>query len=450
MDPSLSSSAQRALIPGTTPSRIALSLALSRCSKERLSMLVEQIALISSSPDTHELLLSILNSVARIVESEAASLFLHDPATGEMVLQIPTGPARGEIQGVRIPAGQGICGWVAAHDESVTINNPATDPRFFGDVSRGGFVTRNLICVPVRRPDGAVIGVLQALNRSGNRPFDGEDRALLEALADQAAIALERERLHGESLAHARVMEQLTLAREIQNGLWPRPEKFSGGVRVAGISIPASHVGGDYYDFFPLPEGRIGLALADVCGKGPAAALLMCTLRASLRAHAEHCESPATVVAHVNRTLVRDTTDGQFATLFFAVYDPATRELEYVNAGHNPPLLLDHTSGTYEELHCGGMLVGAFDGVGYESGSLVLSPGKRLVVYSDGVTEALADEEEEHGEARLIERLGNLQAGTSPSMVIEELFETLAEFTGDQPQLDDLTMLVLDQPEPAE
>ena len=121
-----------------------------------------------------------------------------------------------------------------------------------------------------------------------------------------------------------------------------------------------------------------------------------------------------------------------------------------MNAGHNPPLLLDHPSGTYEEVHCGGMLVGAFDGVGYESGSLVLSPGKRLVVYSDGVTEAQADEEEEYGEARLIERLGSLQASTSPSMVIEELFETLAEFTGDQPQLDDLTMLVLDQPEPAE
>lgn len=142
----------------------------------------------------------------------------------------------------------------------------------------------------MRRPDGTVIGVLQALNRIDHAPFDAEDRALLEALADQAAIALERERMHGESLAHARVMEQLNLAREIQNGLWPRPEKFTGGVRVAGISIPASHVGGDYYDFFSLPGDRIGIALADVCGKGPGAALLMCTLRALLRAHAEHSD----------------------------------------------------------------------------------------------------------------------------------------------------------------
>jgi sigma-B regulation protein RsbU (phosphoserine phosphatase) len=430
-----------------TPARIALSLALSRCSRERLGMLVEQIALISSSPDTRELLLSILDSVARIVASEAASLFLLDPATGELILQIPTGPARSEIQGVRIPAGQGICGWVASHNDGLTINNPASDPRFFGDVARGGFVTRNLVCVPVRRPDGTVIGVLQALNRMDHAPFDGEDRALLEALADQAAIALERERMHGESLAHARVMEQLNLAREIQNGLWPRPENFAGGVRLAGISIPASHVGGDYYDFFSLPGGRIGLALADVCGKGPGAALLMCTLRAALRAHAEHCDSPATVVAHINRTLVRDTSDGQFATLFFAVYDPSRRELEYVNAGHNPPMLVDTRTGRIAELTEGGPLVGAFDGLEFTSGSLCLEPGQRLVVFSDGVTEAQTGDEEEFGEQRLMELLGRMPEPIPPESVIENLFEVLAEFTGESPQLDDLTLLVIDQPE---
>jgi sigma-B regulation protein RsbU (phosphoserine phosphatase) len=401
---------------------------LACCGAPRLAKLIEQIGQINSSLEPERLLASIMHSAAAILRTEASSLLLLDEASGELVLHLPTGPASAEITGRRIPAGQGICGWVAREGRGLFSNDPARDPRFFGELA-GSFVTRNLTCVPVKRPDGRVIGVLQALNRRGETPFDREDLALLEALADQAAIALERDRLHRESLTHTRLVEQLALANEIQKGLWPVAGALDGTISVAGFSRPASQVGGDYYDFFRLADGRIGLALGDVCGKGPAAALLMSALRSTLRSHLEYDQSLDEIIARVNLSLLRDSPEGSFATLFAGIYDPRTRMLDFVNAGHNPPLLAEPSTGGLERLEIGGR---------------ELHPGQVLVLFSDGVTEALNLAEEEFGDHRLEALVLACRPADGPQALIDDVLDAVDAFVGAAAPFDDLTLLVLE------
>jgi len=412
---------------------------LATCAPQRLSQLIGQLARLNSTLDGSQLLESILHAARRILRCEASSLFLLDEATGELVLSQPTGPARQRVAGVRVPPGQGVCGWVLQHGRSLAIDEPGRDPRFFGDLT-GGFVTRNLVCAPVRAPEGRAIGVLQALNRETGG-FDDEDCTLLEALAEQAALALERERLHRESLAGARLAEQLELAREIQTGLWPPDGDTGRGLRVVGACRPAGTVGGDYYDHFPLPDGRLAVALGDVCGKGPAAALLMCSLRAALRAHSEHGLRLDKIVERVNRSLLNDTPSGRFATLFVAVIDPGGGELEFVNAGHNPPLLVDTASRTTAELSIGGPLLGAFDELAFQTGRLRLMPGQVLVAYSDGLNEAQNPAGEEFGEERLKELL--LDEVPRFDGLVERVFAAIDAFTEGGEPGDDFTLLAV-------
>jgi sigma-B regulation protein RsbU (phosphoserine phosphatase) len=414
--------------------------ALASCLPARLAQLIGQIGVINSRLDGRELLDSILSAAARILESEASSLFLVDEENGDLILHVPTGPARGQVEGVRIPAGRGICGWVAAQGRPLLLNDPARDPRFFGDVA-GGFVTRNLLCVPIRREDGVVIGVLQALNRVTGS-YGEEDQALLAALSDQAALALERERLHRDTLERARLEEQLALAREIQAGLWPEPWISGvGGLRIIGGSRPAGSVGGDYYDHFTLADGRVAVALGDVCGKGPAAALLMCTVRSCLRSHLEHGLPLDEVMARVNRSLTRDTPVGRFTTLFCALIDPDTGVLDFVNGGHNPPLQVDLRWRTINELQIGGPVLGAFAELDFQVGRVTLEPGQVLVLFSDGVTEARDAAEEEFGDERfrqlLLEQAGDLDH------LLERVFAAVDAHSGAEPQTDDLTLLAL-------
>jgi len=306
----------------------------------------------------------------------------------------------------------------------------------------GGFVTRNLACAPIRRPDGGVVGVLQAVNRRAGSYTD-EDMDLLAGLADQAALALERERHHQDILERTRLEEQLQLAQEIQNGLWP-PAWSAGSLRMAGRCRPAGAVGGDYFDHFTLPDGRVAVALGDVCGKGPAAALLMCTLRSALRAHLEHSLPLEEVMARVNRSLVRDTPAGRFSTLFCALLDPRDGRLEYVNGGHNPPLLVEPATGSIQTLEMGGPLLGAFEFLEFQVGRLVLGQGQILVAYSDGITEAQNKDEEEFGEERLHALL--LTSDHSVEELPDQVFAAVDAFAAGHPQYDDLTLLALRLP----
>lgn len=302
------------------------------------------------------------------------------------------------------------------------------------------------------RETGAVLAVRAALTdeiagmllvgapreRNYYRAFE---KRLLRGAATQFAMLIENARLTERIVEQERTRRELAMATEVQKRLFPECPPASRGIQLAGVSVPARSVGGDYYDFLDLGNNRIGLALADVAGKGIAAALIMSVVQASLRSLAGTEGVPlAQLAAKMNRLLHRSTGASSYATFFYAEIDEAERRLRYVNAGHNPPFLL--RDGEIQELPAGGTIIGMFAQSTYEEGMLDLAPGDVLLAFTDGVPEALDPKDEEFGEERLQAALR--RAAQLP--VKEMAAKLLAELTGwiaDAAQYDDLTFILM-------
>lgn len=408
----------------------------------RFDLLLGLIGRINSTIELDALLAAIMDAAKVIMEAQASSLMMLDPQTGELIVSLPTGPARAEISGMRIPSGKGFGGWVATHGEPLVVADAASDPRFYGDLAKDGFRTGSLICVPMRNSQGATIGVLQALNPIDRPAFDAIDVPLFSALADQAAIAIEKTRLYQASLEKERLEQQLILARDIQVGFWPREiPRFRRGT-VAGWSRPAAQVGGDYYDLVALGEDRCVLLVADISGKGLPAALLMASLHGAVRALLETGCPLTQFVNSLNRVLVRDTPIEKFVTLFCAVLDFEKCELTYVNAGHNPPFVFRPSSGEVQSLTDGGPVLGFLDRLEYASFSVALRRGDLLVLFSDGITEAQDLAEEMYGEDRLLEVVRRNAGARDAGDLLGCIEQDVSSFCSGAPQYDDSTLVV--------
>jgi predicted permease len=272
---------------------------------------------------------------------------------------------------------------------------------------------------------------------------DGEKRALRNCAA-QFALMLENARLTDRMVEQEKVNRDVQLAVEVQKRLFPDKPPSTPGLTLAGMSLPARSVGGDYYDFFDLGEQRIGIALADVAGKGVAAALIMSVVQASMRILAiEQNASLATLAARMNRLLHRSTGSSSYATFFYAQIDGRTRQLRYVNAGHNPPCLLRCAADqSIEELPAGGTVIGLFPQSSYEEAAVELQPGDVLLAFTDGVPEAQNPGEEEFGE----EKLKDLLRSTS-HLPVDQMASAIASelksWIDDAPQFDDLTFVLV-------
>jgi phosphoserine phosphatase RsbU/P len=235
----------------------------------------------------------------------------------------------------------------------------------------------------------------------------------------------------------------LEIAREVQEHFFPQRLPSVPGLDYCGQCRPAREVGGDYYDFLELPAGRLGFAIGDVSGKGVGAALMMASLEASLRALASVIDDPAELMDRVNTLVHRASAANCYATLFYGQYDPASRRLSYVNAGHNPPIVLRSSAGSYQvlRLETGGPVIGFFPHR-YERGVFSHEVGDLLVLFTDGVSESMNARSEEWGEARLIEF-----AKTSFDLpVLEAMRRILAAaeaFAAGAAQHDDMTLVVL-------
>lgn len=412
---------------------------MSTIPQERLLLLFDLIARINSKMDLNMLLTSIMEAAKTMMDAEASSLFLLD--NDELEISIPTGEASGRIGGFRIPKSQGIAGWVATHGKPLLVPDVSQDPRFGGDVPGSGFRTRDLICVPMLNADGKLIGVLQAINHLGGGAFNESEIPLFQRLADQAAISIERERLFHEYVEKQKMEEQLNMARDIQRHLWPRILPDLPGYSIVGQSKPALEVGGDYYDFIPLDEGRMALVIGDVSGKGVGAALIMATLRATLRTQFAQHQDIDRAVQVVNKAVTNDTRPTEFVTMFVAILDPATHQLTYVNAGHNPPYLVS-ADGTVTELKAGGPVIGILHPMFFESRTVAMEPGSLLLLYTDGVTEAENAMGEMFEEAHLVEFLKSRRSD-SIDRLHADLMAELEAFRAGTHQSDDITVLFL-------
>jgi phosphoserine phosphatase RsbU/P len=295
--------------------------------------------------------------------------------------------------------------------------------------------------------DSRLLGLISLGPKKSEVPYSRADLQLLSAVASQTGLALENaeltESIRREVAQRERVNRELEIAREVQQRLFPQNLPEVRGLEFAGYCRPALCVGGDYYDFVRLEDGSLGIAIGDVSGKGIAAALMMASLQASLRGQTlTPSLTLAEMVQHVNQLVFEASAENRYATFFYAQYDPATRTLHYVNAGHNPPMLWRGASGEIVRLEEGGMVVGLFRDFPYREASLQLEPSDIFVAFTDGISEAMNNADEEFDEERLIEAIKTCNTRSAADM-ITSILERVDAFTAGASQHDDMTLVVV-------
>lgn len=282
-------------------------------------------------------------------------------------------------------------------------------------------------------------------SRQGIVSFDDTDKLLLDSFARQVNVTLENHFLHEQALEKQRIEQDVAVAATIQQRIIPEKLPEIEGYDLAGINIPSKQVGGDYYDCFKLKDGRYALVMADVSGKGISAALLVSTLQASLHAYLDSSFNLPELVQKLNVVIYNAATIEKYITAFFAILDPKTGELETVNAGHNPTYIVRGEK-EFEELKTGGIPLGMMGlPFPYTSKMTNLNEGDRLLLYTDGVTEAMNEDEEEFDDVIGFENYikKNAKSGIPAQEFIDQLINDIEVFTGDTPQSDDITVFYL-------
>lgn len=422
---------------------LALALAERRGTMEELSSIVEATKKLNSTLDLGELIHIILQIATRQTGAGRGTVFLVDAEKNEIWSLVGLGL---EQQVIRLPADKGIAGWVAQNGKSVRLENAYDDARFEPEVDRRlGFTTKRLLCLPIRNEAGAIVGVLQLLNKE--EPFTGEDEAFLDALSAHVAIALEKAQLHRERVEKEKLERDLALAREIQAGLLPEAPPVLPGVEIAVSHRPSQMVGGDYYDFVRLPpeeSGGLLLVVADVEGKGAASALVMANVQATLHALADQPGPIEKLPATINQKMIAAQTGGRrmkYLSMFLATLDESGRRLQYVNAGHVPPAIV-RASGDVEWLTEGGMVVGLLPDQDYLAGDVSLGKDDLLVACTDGITEAMDANGVEFGKPRLAELVTRLRT-LAPQEILSGVLEAVNSHARGGIYEDDRILMVL-------
>src|SRR5688572_2534108 len=300
---------------------------------------------------------------------------------------------------------------------------------------------RNVLCVPLRlvryvdKAEAAIgeerrIGVLYLDSKEKGSLLSGSTRAALETLATEAAVAIENARLYRETMEKARMEQEMRIAAEIQQALLPKAARSGAYFRAAAASLPCRSIGGDFYDYVEMGNGSLGFALGDVAGKGPPAALLSAMMQGIFAAQASTNDQPSQTITRVNLALCRRGIESRFVTLMYGVLDEEG-QMVYCNAGHNPPLIIG--SGGVRRLERGGPIVGLFETATYEEERLRLTPGDWLIIFSDGISEAMSVTNDEFGEARIIDCV-QANKTLDPTRLLEALFADVRGFTRGAPQ----------------
>src|SRR5579863_612056 len=364
---------------------------------EDLQRLQKAAQRINSILDLDQLIDDIVNDVARSFGCVEASIYLHDEEHSEMVLAGVHGCSVNH-KGHRLKIGkEGMVGYVASTGQMRYAPDVRRDEYYVGCEH----ATLSEVAIPLHVGE-RLVGVFTASHPELDA-FPRQQLRLLQALCDHVAVAVHNARRFQLERAERETMRrEAQEARVMQQALLPKSSPYIPGFVISGLSEPAGSVGGDWYDFIPFPDGRLGIVLADVSGKGMAAALLMSATRGILRSLAEACCTPAEVLTKLNSLLVDDFPAGKFVTLVYAVLDPATRNVVFANAGHLHPLFIDENGAQFLDTECG-MPLGIGTG-GYSETHVTLSEGSRLVFYSDGITEAVDADDQEYGLERLAEQ----------------------------------------------
>ncbi|HKF41813.1 MAG TPA: GAF domain-containing SpoIIE family protein phosphatase [Thermoanaerobaculia bacterium] len=393
-------------------------------------LLIQRVAQrISSILDLDRLLEEILSDVCRTFGYSRLTVWLKDDATDELVLHGWSGTHYSEGDRFRIGI-DGIVGHVGVTLKPYYAPNVLVDPYYRLSEEQ----SRSELAVPLLA-GGRLIGIFD-IEDTEIDAFPPARIQLLEALAGHVATAIENARLfRQERLEKERMAGELREARGIQTGLFPTQAPETSSFAIESRCIPCREVGGDWFDYLPLDDGRFGVTVADVSGKGLAAALLMSSARSILRLLAEDGRAPGEVLRRINRTLLKDLPAARFVTMIYAVLEPARRRLVFANAGHPYPLLVDSAGGRFLPTEAGFPL-GIREGP-FAEREVELPAGSRLLFYSDGLPEAMSPAEEEYGTERIRRHFD------SESATVESLLEDVRGFVSGAPAADDLTAVLI-------
>jgi sigma-B regulation protein RsbU (phosphoserine phosphatase) len=361
-----------------------------------------------------------------------SDIYLHDEERGELSLVCAHGCAGCDLcgPGHSLKIGKGMVGYVASTGQMHYAPDVRQDPYYIGCEES----TLSEVAIPLH-VEGQLVGVFTA-SHTDLDAFTACQLRLLQALCSDVAVAIHNaRRFQQERKQREQMTREAREARVIQQALLPKTSPCIPGFTVSGLSIPVGAVGGDWYDFIPMEKGRWGLVLADVSGKGTAAALLMSATRGMLRSLVEAACTPSEVLGKLNRLLIEDFPAGRFVTMVYGVLDPAKRTLTFANAGHPRPLLLTGESAQFLDVERGiplGLGPGDFSEV-----EVNLPMGSRLVFYSDGITEALNQTDEEYGLVRLQEHFSRTDASA------ESLLEDVRSFADGSCLRDDASVILV-------
>ena len=324
--------------------------------------------------------------------------------------------------------------------ESLLVRDAMLDHSLKAQMSIVEQKVRSMIAVPLQTND-RVIGLIYVDQPHMAREFTREDLNLLTVMANVAAIRIEHVRLNEVEEAERAMAKDMQQAALIQNSLLPGKAPVIAGLDIAGKTVACRTVGGDYYDFLQFPDGRVGLLIGDVAGKGMPASLMMSSLHARVHVLFEDGDDLAQKVTRLNKTTCQNCPDNRFITFFMTVADPATGELVYSNAGHNPPLLV-RKAGGFDMLKGGGMILGILPKSVYTESRVAMQPGDVLVLFTDGVTEATDPQGEDFGDERLAALVASMEDRPTAD-IVEAIHSAVAEYTQGAPAADDITVVVV-------
>ena len=408
-----------------------------------LNALLDVAKALGAEMQLDNLLPVIISKTTEVIDAERSSLFIYDEDTNEMWSKVAEGMDSKEI---RFPVGVGIAGDVAKTLKTANIPDAYKDDRFNPAFDKEtNYRTKSILCMPMLNNEGALVGVVQVLNKKDGSRFDDKDESLLEALSVQAGVAIQRARLLEAFVEKQRIQESLKLAADIQMGMLPKdfpafPKRDDFDL-FASI-IPAKEVGGDFYDFFLIDDDHLCFVIGDVSGKGVPAALFMAVTKTHVAASTIPGKEPSDILIRANYELCKENDQGMFCTIFYGILNTKTGVVSYSNGGHNPPYLV-RADGSNEQLEgTDGIALGVMDGMDFGVNTLTLGKGEAIYLYTDGVNEAMDDGGNEYSYERLEEFL-KMSKGQSTTDIVTGSLDDVKAFVKNAEQSDDITVLAV-------
>ncbi len=407
---------------------------------KRLSSLIEVNEVISSSLDLDTILENVMTISKQVMNADASSLMRVDEKSNELIYQVAQSAVGEKLKKeVRLKMGQGIAGTVAETGEPLLLEDAYTHPKFYrGNDEKTGYRTKSMITVPLK-VGKRTTGVAQVINRLDGNPFDADDLELFQAVASMAAIALENAKMHQSLMERQRLVKDMEFARTVQESFLPQEAPEVLNYAFSAHYTPALEVGGDFYDFIHLDKNRTGIVIGDVSGKGVPAALFMAKLGSDMRTLAFTEPRPSAALGKLNDLLAARSRRGMFATLLYAELDVTSGMLVIANAGHLPPVIRKANGSVVKFSKAGGTPLGILRGMQFGQDELKLERGDTVILYTDGIVEAMNAKEELYGFERFEELVRRNPA--DPAALKAAIIDDVNRFTGLSPQHDDMTLV---------